>query len=594
MSEGPAKYVEHVMSLFGRRSPGRARAETGAEAGQTGGSPAVEPRQTGSMEMSQDQAAFEARLRQLAARTSPHGGLVAGRIHMLNVDKVRERLGERWPRFAERVHSVIKSELKVRLTQHDLFTQVGPDSYVIVFGDCSELEARLKVALLSEQILEKLLGEAEANDVEALGVQRFVTQADGTVAGEALGSTAALMDVLDQAGARGVEPQTYDIADAAAGRRALSIGEVAHLMGNVGSQLDRIEGGPPERSGPIVKIDQLRRLLRQLEAVEAAMAGKAPAFGPTREREGARATPAAADHMKGTWELIRDVRARAERQVVFHYDQDPTAGGGLSKPEISLQVDFAYFPMWHVPTKRVGIYACKPTVLRQDGKVMDVHEQDPDREADILAIVDRLTLRRVRDDLKKAMARREPNVVMVPVHFATLSRQGSRTSFVELCSNIPNELRNVLAWEILGSHVDSWSLQLDGVLAKLRPFGRGVFLRIDGAQDNFPQVRRNFPYLSGKGITAVGLDVAGMRGTEAERLKVLDQVSELASQNRLGYYGHGLASLSLTICAVCMGYQHVSGPAIAEATSEPLGIHPTAMEHIYGRAIFGSALAGTG
>ncbi len=184
----------------------------------------------------QDRQEFEQRLRDFASQRDSSDGLVAGKVHLINIDKIRERMGKRWPRLADRIHGQIKTQLKTRLTRHDFFTQVNADTYVIVFGDCSEVEARLKVALLSEQILEKLFGEAEARDLEVLGVETLVTKADGSVASEALDSTAYLVDLLDQAEVTELDPSTHKFR-AAAGERALTPEVVSEFVGDLDSQL---------------------------------------------------------------------------------------------------------------------------------------------------------------------------------------------------------------------------------------------------------------------------------------------------------------------------------------------------------------------
>ena len=149
MSEQKSKYVEQVMSLFGLRREADSGVQTVSSHSTThSGAGAAKSIKTGATERQKDEDIFDKRLEDFISRRSPGDRLVTGRVHMINIEQVRERLGDRWPRFAERVHEVIKAELKIRLCSRDFFRRVGDDSSVIVFGDCSEAEARLKVALL--------------------------------------------------------------------------------------------------------------------------------------------------------------------------------------------------------------------------------------------------------------------------------------------------------------------------------------------------------------------------------------------------------------------------------------------------------------
>ena len=79
--------------------------------------------------------------------------------------------------------------------------------------------------------------------------------------------------------------------------------------------------------------------------------------------------------------------------------------------------------------------------------------------------------------------------------------------------------------------------------------------------------------------------MTSLQGTEKEKMSFLNALALLASKNDLKCYGHGFESLSLTTCAISLGYQHVSGPAVAATVAQPGGIQSTAMEAIYRRAI---------
>jgi hypothetical protein len=282
------------------------------------------------------------------------------------------------------------------------------------------------------------------------------------------------------------------------------------------------------------------------------------------------------------------MKGRAERQIVILYDREPAAAEQPNS-EISLKVDFAYQPMWNAPSNKVAIYVCNAMLRDGDGRALKLANVGKDQEADVFAIVDRLALRKVKEDLDVAVAKGIPNIIMVPVHFSTLHRHGSRISFMELCSQLPEKQRKVLSWEIVGSHHESWSLQLKSVIKPIIPFGRVIFLRIANLQTDFPGIRRNLPYLRAAGVLGVGVDISTLRGPEAEKLRLLENISELAEKTGLKCYGHGFHSLSMTISAVCMGYQNISGLAVAEPTQRPEGIRESEMENIYGRGLFKDA-----
>ena len=83
----------------------------------------------------------------------------------------------------------------------------------------------------------------------------LVTKADGSVASEALNSTASLVDLLDQAEVTELDPNTHKFRAAAAGERALTPEEVSELLGDVGSQRKAYEDAFGGTGAPGVRVE---------------------------------------------------------------------------------------------------------------------------------------------------------------------------------------------------------------------------------------------------------------------------------------------------------------------------------------------------
>ena len=608
MSHGPGGYLHRVFSILGLRrragtagagaQPAAEDATRPPEMPDAGGAPVKDA--AGADRQARDRLAFETGLQQFRTLRGM-AGYVAGRVHVLNTDLVRQRLGKRWPRLEHRIHEIIKGELKRRLSSHDLFTRVDDNTYVLVFGDCSELEAQVKIALLSERLLEKLLGEEEARHLEAMGVQRLIMQADGVVAREALQSTDALMALLDRAQAAGLQPGAYHGSDAAAGKRALVPPEIAHLVGKLDRILDEIGGGESADAvsvpdGPLVKFDRLRRLVRQLEQLEAAMGADNQGAGPAAAAPGLGAQGQGAQGQgaqeQAALRWLQDLKSKAERQLVFLHDRDPRSGGSGGTHDEAVQLDFSYQPMWHAPSKKVGIYLCQAAVVDADGNALLPQAAPGDDGRDAVAVADRLMLRRVLDDIRTGMAEKAPIIVAAPVHFSSLQPERSRIRLLELCRDLPEAQRGMLLWEIVGAHVESWSFQLPDILQQMKRIAPAVFLRLDGVENHFADIRRAFRHLRQAGVHAVGLDVGTLHGGEAEKLGLLEKLARGAGESGLKCYGHGFDSLSLTAGAVGLGYQHVSGPAITAPLPRPAGIQTAALEALHERLMQKQAAGG--
>jgi hypothetical protein len=68
---------------------------------------------------------FESRLRTLAETGERSGPLVAGRLQIIALSRVKERLGEDWARLAAKVHRLTRQILERRLTDADVYVQAG-------------------------------------------------------------------------------------------------------------------------------------------------------------------------------------------------------------------------------------------------------------------------------------------------------------------------------------------------------------------------------------------------------------------------------------------------------------------------------------
>jgi len=94
------------------------------------------------------------------------GGVTGGAVHFLNLAEIRARFADRWPIMASRVAAVSESVLEHRLARIDMFTRLEGPAYLIVFANGNEDAARLRCALIGQEIQRQLFGEDTAfNDV---------------------------------------------------------------------------------------------------------------------------------------------------------------------------------------------------------------------------------------------------------------------------------------------------------------------------------------------------------------------------------------------------------------------------------------------
>ena len=80
---------------------------------------------------------IESRNRKAAANST----LPAAKLHVLQLEPIKEKIGDRWPRMSLLVHSLFEKALRHAQGPQDHFMKVGELSYVVTFHGSTPEEA---------------------------------------------------------------------------------------------------------------------------------------------------------------------------------------------------------------------------------------------------------------------------------------------------------------------------------------------------------------------------------------------------------------------------------------------------------------------
>ncbi len=105
--------------------------------------------------------------------------LAAGKLNFLSLDKMRNRLGAEWPRYAKAIYEITEDVIKRNLSKRDIFCKVDEENYLIVFAGLSDKNARLKCAIIADEIEHKLLRKDGA--YEGFTIKTVVASLDGKI-----------------------------------------------------------------------------------------------------------------------------------------------------------------------------------------------------------------------------------------------------------------------------------------------------------------------------------------------------------------------------------------------------------------------------
>jgi len=101
----------------------------------------------------------------------------AGRVSIIGLDQVKDRLGDKWHRLADRAARIVRNTIERHLAPGDIFSSFQETNYVIVFAKLGAEAARVKCILIADEVMKALFGEEGGDlitiDTDVVGLDRF-------------------------------------------------------------------------------------------------------------------------------------------------------------------------------------------------------------------------------------------------------------------------------------------------------------------------------------------------------------------------------------------------------------------------------------
>ena len=540
----------------------------------------------------------------LTTAVSEQGCAIAGQVQLVNLAEIAEHFGARWPSVKKRVHFIIDRILSRNMSDADYYVRQGDDKYHLLFSGLSESDAQTKCALLTREIFTELLGEgaekAGKADLAGLDIRSAIVRIGSPLPPEGMS-----LDAVDRLV---ITKQAENVQDALAPADLKSLPK-AGMMGlfsvleGVEDDLKRWQEAPQapedEQAKIIARLEGVGQLLRQGErAVAGHFAGDHPSDqsntleGPP---PGTGEPPGVPRQTDQKWKLfhnlprlLRQTLAKVETQLEHHVKL--FGMGGAPVPPLSpapkpaeerppfdwskAEVVFSYLPMWQVKKKAINSYLCQ-LALTSGGEIHPIEALfDEKIDETVIASLDRLVLRKALQDIHLLIKSGRPNNIVVPVHYPTLMSSRARQEYLGCAAQVRPELLTYLIWELTDTLLGMSNQPARQAAALLKPYGRAILLRVR-LED------RHFDELAGAGIYAIGASLVGTVGGEAKVIHMAETFKARAERSGLRAYLHGVRSLSLATAAVCAGFEHIDGDAIAQAIGNPLAIQSYRIESPY-------------
>lgn len=141
---------------------------------------AVEPQAPRPVPRAAKQAEPDAFPQALLEQLRKSGSVLAGRVQLIGLDKVRDILGNRWEEKRDHVLAIATQIIREQMASPDYWRAVGEASFLLVFARASRAEAELRTATMLDRIHRQLLGEGAPFD--QIEVRTLIVEVDGRVA----------------------------------------------------------------------------------------------------------------------------------------------------------------------------------------------------------------------------------------------------------------------------------------------------------------------------------------------------------------------------------------------------------------------------
>ncbi len=145
---------------------------------------------------------FERRLRELTQAAERPEPLIAGRLQIIALARVKQRLGRDWPRLATRVHRLTRQLLDRRLAEADVYVRAAGDRYIVLFAKLTSVEATFKAQAIARELSALLIGELPPVDEAPVQVTVHEIDPGELSTRPTLGTLVARMDA--ESGASGM------------------------------------------------------------------------------------------------------------------------------------------------------------------------------------------------------------------------------------------------------------------------------------------------------------------------------------------------------------------------------------------------------
>ena len=505
-----------------------------------------------------DRKRFEKDLTETLQKPGP---ITIGRIHALNLSKIKDRMGDEWDAVSERIGKHIGRIIDHYLSEADYYYDYGEANYVLIFGRNDQNSDRA-IHAITKEITERVFGEETG--MEEIQVRSAAQKIDGSLVLSEAGGISGLIEALDPRNRDGI---IWSDAD----RVASSVSEAAGFareIDEVGRLLKEAEklysDGPMAWKGGVDPEIGNKRYVRLVRILRDAKNGveNLQSWASFKSGEGGldhansmqvEEFANGVSHLLSKLEMDLATLDDSARLSITNLDLDDRAPRKARDLPTGLQI--SYSPVFSAKKKLITTYYCEPQAQYLNSEFSAHEIAKPANSRRMVALLDGLTLNNLIADAKQLAQSGSSALMMLPVHHATLSSERRFRDFVMTCNTIPPEIRRRILFEVVGGGFLNRGSNVGQNLRLLQPFCRAILARLKIDESDFAEIRE-------LGIIGVGVYL-GKSNLHASVIgRKFGQFADRAKQHRLMSYAFGVAWEGTASALITAGADYIAGEAI--------------------------------
>lgn len=516
-----------------------------------------------------------------------------GRVRLISLDTIRDRLGARWPKLQGRVEILTEKVIEGELTAQDRYLNIGGGEFLVFFADATPEESRIRCLAIVESLRLKLFGtDAGAEALPAIAECHLVHRDEIDFAWQAkrVPTSQAPASLLRR-------PVRHD-------PEILNRSEIVLSSQNA---IDSILG-QALRSRAVAELDplllRLKYLCRGLKTLEPVLDATTRDGAARHRPAGAGRTPdpagnAPARLFGAAWqdivELISvldagdrgledrlDALTKLKQTRAERAECDPVPDGTLRGARPGDCGAVAYLPVYRSVGQGAKILQGIYRVEQPIAEWADCLAQRDDATDLVLrecAIrIERETLGHALDYLLERDHAGARFMLMVSVHVDSLHSPHSQMRYSMMLRSAQLRARRRLIIEVVGYRESDDTIAIRRAVEELRAHSHAVFLTLAPEEANFEKTAAQCKSL---GAHALGLDVSRYGNAKPAAFDALKTLARAAEHHAIAWFVSGIGSIPVLAKAIAGGADYVSAPSLRPALASPHEMEAVTLDDLY-------------